>query len=164
MLRTSNSRILQKKSDFFSGAISEAFMNMGSNQRGGRGATPRGSTHRTSFIEYVSEVYNSRTAAAAAATGAPTSGSHPHGGGSGAGNHLEALSVRGHGSISSGSVASGCSTSLARDLSVRSENVHCNRVLSFTGPAKLQRDMTKSARLAPGNPFLLNKNIWYLEF
>ena len=41
----------------------EAFMNMGSNQ-GRRGATPRGSTHRTSFIEYVSEVYNSRTAAA----------------------------------------------------------------------------------------------------
>ena len=43
--------------------FSEAFMNMGSNQ-GRRGATPRGSTHRTSFIEYVSEVYNSRTAAA----------------------------------------------------------------------------------------------------
>ena len=125
-------------------------MNMGSNQRGGRGATPRGSTHRTSFIEYVSEVYNSRTAAAAT-TGAPTAaGSHTHGV---AGNHLEALSVRGHGSISSGSVASGCSTSLARDLSVRSENVHCNRVLSFNaghGHAKLQRDLTKSARLAPG--------------
>ena len=120
-------------------------MNMGSNQRGGRGgATPRGSTHRTSFIEYVSEVYNSRTAAASAAAVAGTGGGH---------HHLEALSARGHGSISSGSVASGCSTSLARDLSVRSENVHCNRVLSFNaghGHAKLQRDLTKSARLAPG--------------
>ena len=119
-------------------------MNMGTNQRGGRGATPRGSTHRTSFIEYVSEVYNSRTAATTGVGGI----NHPHGAGP---NHLEALSVRGHGSISSGSVASGCSTSLARDLSVRSENVHCNRVLSFSG-AKLQRDMTKSARLAPGKP------------
>ena len=134
--------------------LSEAFMNMGSNQRGGRGgATPRGSTHRTSFIEYVSEVYNSRTAAAAAAAAAGTGGGH---------NHLEALSARGHGSISSGSVASGCSTSLARDLSVRIENVHCNRVLSFNaghGHAKIQRDLTKSARLAPGRRHQLLVNV-----
>ena len=85
----------------------------------------RGSGHRTSFIEYVSEVYNNSR----------TSG----------GNLMEALSVRGQ-SISSGSVASGCSAAppivtgpaggaahgaahqgLARDLSIRSENTYANR-------------------------------------
>ena len=87
--------------------------------------TPRGSTHRTSFIDYVSEVYNSRTAGQTT----PKEGN---------------LSVRGH-SISSSSVASG--SSLARDLSVRSENVQSNRVL---GGRPLRRDATKSARLAAG--------------
>ena len=69
---------------------------------------------------------------------------------------MEALSVRGHGSISSGSVSS-VSQSLARDLSVRSDNLagggQHNRVLSFTGgptSTKLHREMMKSARLAPG--------------
>ena len=125
-------------------------MNLGASQRtagiGGR-ATPRGSTHRTSFIEYVSEVYNRRNV--------------ENSGGSGAsGNHLDALSVRGH-SISSGSVASGMSSnSLARDFSVRSENVSGNqRMMSFRVGSKsgrqgagggLQRDTTKSARLAAG--------------
>ena len=87
--------------------------------------TPRGSTHRTSFIEYVSEVYNSRTSQV---------------------KEQEGLSVRGGHSVSSSSVAS-VGSSLARDLSVRSENVPCNRVL--TGRPR-GRDATKSARLATG--------------
>ena len=132
--------------------ISETYMNLSVGQRTGIGgrATPRGSTHRTSFIEYVSEVYNRRNV--------------ENSGGSGtSGNHLDALSVRGQ-SISSGSVASGISSnSLARDFSVRSENVSSNRMLSFKIGSKasqqgtkggLQRDTTKSARLAAGKqPF-----------
>lgn len=122
-------------------------MHLGVSQRGiGGRTTPRGSTHRTSFIEYVSEVYNRRNV--------------ENSGGSGAsGNHLDALSVRGQ-SISSGSVASNISSnSLARDFSVRSENVSSNRLLSFkvgsksghqSGKGGLQRDTTKSARLAAG--------------
>ena len=127
-------------------------MSIGNSQRGGIGgrATPRGSTQRTSFIEYVSEVYNRRNV--------------ENSGGSGtSGNQLDALSVRGP-SISSGSVASGMSTnSLARDFSVRSENVtglgSSQRMTSFRiGPKSsrlgagggLQRDTTKSARLAAG--------------
>ena len=94
--------------------------------------TPRGSTHRTSFIDYVSEVYNSRTAG--------------HGG-----NPAEGLSVRGH-SISSSSVAS-VGSSLARDLSIRSENVTSNRVLS--GRPR-NRETTKSARLATGKQIFRN--------
>ena len=108
----------------------------------------RGSGHRTSFIEYVSEVYNSsRGNREASSTGVgvpttnsglPTQSSGLGGGGGGLGgmsgggvgsNMMEALSVRGH-SISSGSVASGGSGALARDLSVRSEVVPTsNRVL-----------------------------------
>jgi hypothetical protein len=79
------------------------------------------------------------------------------GGSQASGNHLDALSARGH-SISSGSVASGISSnSLARDFSVRSENVTANRMLSFkigskhVGKGGLQRDTTKSARLAAGD-------------
>lgn len=104
--------------------FSEAYLDV--NNKSGSSimrATPRGSTHRTSFIDYVSEVYNSRT---------------------GHGGNPEGLSVRPH-SVSSSSVASG--SSLARDLSVRSENVHSNRVLSGRPRA---RDATKSARLAAG--------------
>ena len=79
---------------------------------GHRRATQRGSSHRTSFIEYVSEVYNSRSGRENASD-----------------KFMEALSVRGQ-SISSGSVASGSSSHiLARDLSVRSESTHSNRVL-----------------------------------
>ena len=92
--------------------------------------TPRGSTHRTSFIDYVSEVYNSRTG--------QTTPKESN------------LSVRGH-SISSSSVAS--ASSLARDLSIRSENVQSNRVL---GGRPRGRDATKSARLATGE-FIINK-------
>ena len=94
-----NKRLLESSSDSTAGG------------RGGsvnRRNTHRGSGHRTSFIEYVSEVYNNSR----------TSG----------GNLMEALSVRGQ-SISSGSVASGCSAAppqvsvnLTRDLSVRSDN------------------------------------------
>ena len=132
--------------------ISETYMNLSVGQRTGIGgrATPRGSTHRTSFIEYVSEVYNRRTV--------------ENSGGSGtSGNHLDALSARNQ-SISSGggSVVSGISSnSLARDFSVRSENVSGNnRMLSFKVGSKaggqqgskggLHRDTTKSARLAAG--------------
>ena len=119
-------------------------MNLGVSQRGlGGRQTPRGSSHRTSFIEYVSEVYNRRNV-------------ENSGGSQASGNHLDALSARGH-SISSGSVASGISSnSLARDFSVRSENVTANRMLSFkigskhVGKGGLQRDTTKSARLATG--------------
>ena len=103
--------------------------------------TPRGSTHRTSFIDYVSEVYNSRT-------------SHV--------KEQEGLSVRGH-SVSSSSVAS-VGSSLARDLSVRSENVPCNRVLSGRPRG---RDATKSARLATGKKIMIyfpEKSIFFLEF
>ena len=92
--------------------------------------TPRGSTHRTSFIDYVSEVYNSRTG--------QTTPKESN------------LSVRGH-SISSSSVAS--ASSLARDLSIRSENAQSNRVL---GGRPRGRDATKSARLATGE--FINKN------
>ena len=88
--------------------------------------TPRGSQHRTSFIDYVSEVYNNSR------TGGQTTPKESN------------LSVRGH-SISSSSVASG--SSLARDLSIRSENVQTNRVL---GGRPRGRDATKSARLATG--------------
>ena len=101
--------------------MAEAFLDVSS---GAPRSTPRGS-HRTSFIEYVSEVYNN--------TKSHTSG------------HMEVLSVRGH-SISSGSVASG-SSSLARDISIRSENVQSNRVLS--GRLR-QREATKSARISSG--------------
>jgi hypothetical protein len=92
--------------------------------------THRGSSHRTSFIEYVSEaVYSSR----GALVGLGGSSNVPGGvGGTGAGQStlMEALSTRGQ-SISSGSVASGGSNlALARDLSVRSETTHSNRVLS----------------------------------
>lgn len=91
--------------------------------------TPRGSTHRTSFIDYVSEVYNSR---------AGHSSERQAG---------EGLSVRGH-SVSSSSVAS-AGSSLNRDFSIRSENVvTSNRVLS--GRPR-NRETTKSARLAAGN-------------
>ena len=126
-------------------------MNLSVGQRTGIGgrATPRGSTHRTSFIEYVSEVYN-RTGRTENSGGSGTSG-----------NHLDALSARNQ-SISSGSVVSGISSnSLARDFSVRSENVSGNnRMLSFKIGSKsggqpgskggLHRDTTKSARLAAG--------------
>ena len=101
--------------------------------------TPRGSAHRTSFIDYVSEVYNSRASHA---------------------KEQEGLSVRGH-SVSSSSVAS-MGSSLARDLSVRSENVSCNRVLS--GRPR-NRDTTKSARLATGDLLLeFSKNFISLCF
>ena len=124
--------------------IPETYMNLGVSQRGlGGRQTPRGSSHRTSFIEYVSEAYNRRNV-------------ENSGGSQASGNHLDALSARGH-SISSGSVASGISSnSLARDFSVRSENVTANRMLSFkigskhVGKGGLQRDTTKSARLAAG--------------
>jgi len=93
----------------------------------------RSSTHRTSFIEYVSEVVNARTGG-----GGST-------GGGGGGGLMEALSIRGH-SISSGSVASGGSGGLARDFSVRSEissTTHTsNRVLggrSHTTRSKTSR-------------------------
>ena len=89
--------------------------------------TPRGSAHRTSFIDYVSEVYNSR----ASHQNNPTA---------------DGLSVRGSQHASSSSVAS-AGSSLARDLSVRSENVTSNRVL--TGRPRT-REATKSARLATG--------------
>ena len=89
--------------------------------------TPRGSTHRTSFIDYVSEVYNSR---------ASHQGPNPNDG----------LSVRGSQHASSSSVAS-AGSSLNRDLSIRSENVTSNRVLS--GRPRT-REATKSARLATG--------------
>ena len=90
--------------------------------------TPRGSAHRTSFIDYVSEVYNSR----ASHQNNPTA---------------DGLSVRGSQHASSSSVAS-AGSSLARDLSVRSENVtSTNRVL--TGRTRT-REATKSARLATG--------------
>ena len=125
-------------------------MNLSVNQRTGfQGrSTPRGSTHRTSFIEYVSEVYNRNIEGSSR-----TSGNHL-----GDGN----LSVGGRQSISSGSVISGISSnSLARDFSVRSENVTgANRLLSFKAGTKpgghqgskggLNRDTTKSARLAAG--------------
>ena len=127
------------------------------NQRGlgGGRTTPRGSTHRTSFIEYVSEVYNRRNQ------------ENSGGSGTNSGNHLDALSVHGH-SLSSGSVASGISShSLARDFSVRSENVSVmgssQRLLSFRHGSKsgrhgagggLQRDTTKSARLAAGKLYI----------
>ena len=129
-------------------------MNLGTSQRGGLGGrtTPRGSTHRTSFIEYVSEVYSRRHAENSQGSGT-------------SGNHLDALSARGN-SISSVSVASGMSTnSLARDFSVRSENVTApgsnnQRMMSFRiGGSKsvrqgagggLHRDTTRSTRLATG--------------
>ena len=99
--------------------------------------TPRGSTQRTSFIDYVSEVYNSTKGQTT-----PKDGN---------------LSVRGH-SISSSSVASG--SSLARDLSVRSENVQStNRVL---GGRLRGRDATKSARLATGGS--RNLSIFAISF
>ena len=124
-------------------------MNLNVSQRTGIGgrSTPRGSTHRTSFIEYVSEVYNRNVERSSGTSG----------------NHIDDkgnLSVRGRESISSGSVISGISSnSLARDFSVRSENVSgTNRMLSFKVGTKsgqgskggLNRDTTKSARLAAG--------------
>ena len=87
--------------------------------------TPRGSTHRTSFIDYVPEVYNSRASHQA--------------------NPTDGLSVRSQ-HASSSSVAS-AGSSLNRDLSIRSENVTSNRVLS--GRPRT-REATKSARLATG--------------
>ncbi len=115
----------------FSVFLAETFLDVSS---GAPRSTPRGS-HRTSFIEYVSEVYNN--------TKGHTSG----------GPHMEVLSVRGH-SISSGSVASG-SSSLARDISIRSENVQSNRVLS--GRLR-QREATKSARISSGGKH--NRYCW----
>lgn len=117
----------------FTHFVAEAFLDVSS---GAPRSTPRGS-HRTSFIEYVSEVYNN--------TKSHTSG------------HMEVLSVRGH-SISSGSVASG-SSSLARDISIRSENVQSNRVLS--GRLR-QRETTKSARISSGGQklFLAKHRLW----
>ena len=129
-------------------------MNLSVGQRTGIGgrSTPRGSTHRTSFIEYVSEVYKGHVDRNERSSGT-------------SGNHLGGecnLSVRGRESISSGSVISGISSnSLARDFSVRSENVSgTNRMLSFKVGTKsgghlgskggLNRDTTKSARLAAG--------------
>ena len=101
--------------------------------------TPRGSTQRTSFIDYVSEVYNSTKGQTT-----PKDGN---------------LSVRGH-SISSSSVASG--SSLARDLSVRSENVpSTNRVL---GGRLRGRDATKSARLATGGLKIFFIIIFFLKY
>lgn len=88
---------------------------------GHRRSTHRGSSHRTSFIEYVSEVYNSSRHSGDRIPASNSTNNH--------GNLMEVLSVRGQ-SISSGSVASGGScAALARDLSVRSESAHSNRVL-----------------------------------
>ena len=143
--------MLLANNDTFLHLISETYMNLSVNQRTGfqgGSRTPRGSTHRTSFIEYVSEVYNRNIEGSSR-----TSGNHL-----GDGN----LSVGGRQSISSGSVISGISSnSLARDFSVRSENVTgTNRLLSFKVGTKsgghqgskglLNRDTTKSARLAAG--------------
>ena len=62
--------------------------------------------------------------------------------------------LRGSQHASSSSVAS-AGSSLARDLSIRSENVTSNRVLSGRPRS---RDATKSARLATG------KRLFYLDF
>ncbi len=102
----------------------------GHRHRGGRG-----STHRTSFIEYVSEVYNSTRAAGnrgdndrgsiVASTALQQDDSNPR---TAAHNRsmVEALSIRGHSISSVGSGASG--GGLSRDFSVRSE-MGSNRVL-----------------------------------
>ncbi len=101
---------------------------------GHRRNTGRGSTHRTSFIEYVSEVYNARagggseragpttSSAATAATAATTNEDR----GAAGRNMMEALSIRGHSFSSGGSGVSG--GGLSRDFSVRSE-MGSNRVL-----------------------------------
>ncbi len=123
---------------------------------GRRGLGGRGSTHRTSFIEYVSEVYsaartggaasnaasatNAPTAASAAAAAGSNSGGEESrsaatvpvaaaaglGGGRGGSSMMEALSIRGHSISSAGSGAS--AGGLSRDYSVRSE-MGSNRVL-----------------------------------
>ncbi len=111
----------------------EAYMDV---SNGHRRRGHRSSSHRTSFIEYVSEVYN---------TGRATGG-----------NLMEALSIRGHSISSAGSGASGGSSApppatssreLARDFSVRSETAshHSNRVLG--GPSRRHTTRNKSSRI-----------------
>ena len=91
------------------GLCTDAYLEIGHHRR-----TQRGGSHRTSFIEYVSEVYNARRDA---------SGGGASGMAGVASNLMDALSVRGQ-SISSGSEVSRASSALlARELSVRSESV-----------------------------------------
>ncbi len=111
----------------------EAYLDI---SNGHRRNTTRGSTHRTSFIEYVSEVYNARTgggggserggvsaAPSSAAGGCDDRASSSAAPGRGM---MEALSIRGHSISSAGSGVSG--GGLSRDFSVRSE-MGSNRVL-----------------------------------
>ena len=114
--------------------LQEAYLDLSSGRDHRR--THRGSSHRTSFIEYVSEVYNARKevrvgrlivcrARLQSNTHCQVSSSGGGGGGGGgmAGAVMDALSVRGQSISSGGSGESKVSSNLARDLSVRSEYV-----------------------------------------
>ena len=139
--------------------LQEAYLDLSSGRDHRR--THRGSSHRTSFIEYVSEVYNARkevrvgriiVCIARLQSKCHCQVSSGGGGGGMAGAVMDALSVRGQSISSGGSGESKVSSNLARDLSVRSEYVapsaaaaaHAARIM--TARSNTTRNKSKGGR------------------